>query len=89
MKGSPLSASVQQQERRQPVQQGLTASPLADWRASPHVNASTGYQPALTRRELERGIVSYGDTSRLRRAMAKLLAGQPFSAAALGGSITK
>ncbi|KAL4427673.1 hypothetical protein ABPG75_001762 [Micractinium tetrahymenae] len=70
------------------AQPGASASALPSWRASPHV-AATGYQASLTDRELSKGVVSFGDKSRARRAMAKLLAGQPISIAFVSGSITE
>lgn len=49
-----------------------------DWRRSPHVNqtALASYRPSLSSREMDRAIFSVGDTSRLRRVAAKLLAGK-------------
>ncbi|KAL4419206.1 hypothetical protein ABPG77_000600 [Micractinium sp. CCAP 211/92] len=58
------------------------------WRSSPHA-VPTNYTPSLLPRELEKGIVSYGEGSRARRWAHKLLSGQPVSVALLGGSITQ
>lgn len=58
------------------------------WRSSPHA-VPTDYTPSLLPRELEKGIVSYGEASRARRWAHKLLSGQPVSVALLGGSITQ
>lgn len=57
------------------------------WRASPHV-AAANYTPTLPARQLEKGVVAYGDRARARRAFAKLLAGEPITAVLLGGSVT-
>ena len=66
------------------------AAPAADWRRSPHVNqaAVADYKPSLSSKEMDRAISSIGDTSRMRRVAAKLLAGMPVSVAFLGGSLT-
>ena len=64
------------------------AAAAAGWRAGEHVNADNGYAPALPYHAVGKGIVSYGDTRRLRRVMAALLSGQAVSAATVGGSIT-
>ncbi|KAL4432396.1 hypothetical protein ABPG77_001695 [Micractinium sp. CCAP 211/92] len=47
-----------------------------------------GYVPALDPRGLQRGLLHHGDPARLRRAVAKLLAGEPTVVAAVGGSIS-
>lgn len=47
-----------------------------------------GYVPALDPRGLQRGLLHHGDPARLRRAVAKLLAGEKTVVAAVGGSIT-
>ncbi|KAL4427737.1 hypothetical protein ABPG75_001826 [Micractinium tetrahymenae] len=44
--------------------------------------------PPRTARQLEKGIVGYGDRARARRAFAKLLRGEPITAILLGGSVT-
>jgi hypothetical protein len=48
----------------------------------------TSHQPALPARQMAKGIVSQGATGRARRAMGKLLRGEPISLAFVGGSIT-
>lgn len=48
----------------------------------------TSHQPALPARQIAKGIVSQGATGRARRAMGKLLRGEPISLAFVGGSIT-
>lgn len=63
-------------------------SVASSWRSNPHVAAAANYQAALPARQLQRGIVSHGSTARLRRALNKLLTGQPFTMAFIGGSIT-
>ncbi|EFN53595.1 expressed protein [Chlorella variabilis] len=63
------------------------APPHAGWRSSPHV-AATSYKPGLRARQMQKGVVSYGAPARPRRALAKLLNGEPISVAAVGGSIT-
>lgn len=60
---------------------------LASWQSNPHV-ATTDYQPGLSAREMQKGLVSYGAWARARRAMAKLLAGEPITVGIIGGSIT-
>lgn len=47
-----------------------------------------GYVPALDPRGMQRGLLHHGDPARLRRAVAKLLAGEPTVVAAVGGSIS-
>lgn len=47
-----------------------------------------GYVPALDPRGLQRGLLHHGDPARLRRAVAKLLDGEPTVVAAVGGSIS-
>ncbi|KAL4444598.1 hypothetical protein ABPG77_002415 [Micractinium sp. CCAP 211/92] len=42
----------------------------------------------LPARQLEKGIVGYGDRARARRAFSKLMRGEPITAAVLGGSVT-
>jgi hypothetical protein len=44
--------------------------------------------PALPERQLSKGIVSHGETSRLRRVLAKLMRGEAATVVAVGGSIT-
>lgn len=68
---------------------GATAASSA-WAASRAADpaAVAGYQPDLPRRMLQRGVVSYGESARARRALAKLLRGEAISIALLGGSST-
>lgn len=47
-----------------------------------------GYMPALDPRGLQRGLLHHGDPARLRRAVAKLMAGERTVVAAVGGSIS-
>ncbi|EFN58648.1 hypothetical protein CHLNCDRAFT_140901 [Chlorella variabilis] len=46
------------------------------------------WEPRLRREEVERGLAYYGSGNRLRRVAAKLMAGHPIKAYALGGSVT-
>ena len=46
------------------------------------------YKSQIPGRQLDKGVVSYGSRARARRAMAKLLRGEPLSVAFIGGSIT-
>lgn len=62
-------------------------APLPTWRSSPHV-AATDHNPGLSAIQMQKSIVSLGATSRARRALAKLLAGEPISVAFIGGSST-
>lgn len=50
--------------------------------------ATPGYAPSLPDHELEKGVVSYGSRTRMRRFMHKLRRGQPIVAVFIGGSIT-
>jgi hypothetical protein len=59
----------------QPATTAATAAAAAHWTDSPHA-VQTGYEAGLSSRELDRGIVGYGDAARLRRVVGKLLAGQ-------------
>lgn len=61
---------------------------MRGWRSNSHV-APANYTPVVSARELEKGVVSYGEGSRARRWANKLLSGQPVSVALLGGSITQ
>ena len=47
------------------------------------------WEPLLTHKEVLRGQGYYGSGERLRRVAAKLLAGEPISVIALGGSVTR
>jgi hypothetical protein len=66
---------------------GTSAPALAGWRSSPHVGDAS-YTSQVPRRQLDKGVVSYGSRARARRAVAKLLRGEPLSVATIGGSIT-
>lgn len=66
---------------------GTGCSSTPGWRASPHV-AVSNYTTTLPARQLEKGIVGYGDRARARRAFSKLMRGEPITAAVLGGSVT-
>lgn len=66
---------------------GSVCSSNQVWRASPHAAASN-YTPTLPARQLEKGIVAYGDRARARRAFSKLLRGEPITVVLLGGSVT-
>ncbi|KAL4853770.1 Cell cycle and apoptosis regulator protein 2 [Chlorella vulgaris] len=62
-------------------------APIPTWRSSPHVVA-TDHKPGMSAIQMQKSIVSLGATSRSRRAVAKLLAGEPISVAFIGGSST-
>ncbi|EFN56843.1 hypothetical protein CHLNCDRAFT_144427 [Chlorella variabilis] len=55
--------------------------PLAVLRASP-------WEPSLPEHELLKGLVSYGDMSRMRRFFTKLLSGQAVTVVSIGGSVS-
>lgn len=55
------------------------------WRAG---RPDPGWAPLLGERQISKGILTYGDTARTRRLAAKLLRGEPITAAVVGGSIT-
>ncbi|KAK9823328.1 hypothetical protein WJX72_001962 [[Myrmecia] bisecta] len=47
------------------------------------------YSTALTEQMLRRGVSTLGDASRLRRAMHKLVSGQPVGVTVIGGSVSE
>lgn len=60
----------------------------AGWQSSPYVAQRTNFTFELPRHQLEKGLTSFGSRARARRAVHKLVTGQPMIIAYLGGSIT-
>lgn len=54
----------------------------------PRIQQLLNFRPTLANRSVEKGVLSVGDTTRMRRFLDKLINGKPVTLLALGGSVT-